>query len=439
MRRFLAGAGGFLLAAMLLAPLGQRRTPPRLRRTATPRSPCRPSTSPRRPTGSACRRRRSMCRAPRRADDHEHRRGALQGPAEFLDRRRIAREPGGHDQAGQRAARCRHFDPRLECPQRVRHPQHPGVRGRVPGNATGRAVAHRPDRSARLRRNRCLSRALLGDVRELRDRWRNQFPHAARREINGIELGSDAGSFGYFNEYALIGNAGADYEYSAVRQPCPRRRVPAEPVVQHDDRQYARQLYADPGRQDQRQGDRQLYGHRAADPAVAEPVQPEPVPAGLRRRRHPRGGCASVNLFANGISGHDDRADGDAGRARAAATSGRSSAARWEHEIDAGTTWRTQIVYDNKDINQPTGATSAQGDQPAFNVISGCEPARCLVGPDGDPLCGVVLQLCAPVERHLQPRSGRQCAARRLDRVGLRLSAESGRPGSRGGQAGRRG
>ena len=33
-------------------------------------------------------------------------------------------------------------------------------------------------------------------------------------EINGIELGSDAGSFGYFNEYALIGDAGADYEYS---------------------------------------------------------------------------------------------------------------------------------------------------------------------------------------------------------------------------------
>jgi iron complex outermembrane receptor protein len=83
-----------------------------------------------------------------------------------------------------------------------------------------------------------------------------------------------------------------------------------------------------------------------------------------------RSGCASVNLFANGLSG--------ATLAQTASQAGLGRqdqrtilGARWEHNFDAQTTWQTQYVYDNKDINQPTGATAALGDQPASNLMSG--------------------------------------------------------------------
>ena len=44
--------------------------------------------------------------------------------------------------------------------------------------------------------------------------------------------------------------------------------------------------------------------------------------------------------------------------------------ARWEHDIGAAVTWRNQVTCDNRNINQPTGATSAIGDYPSVNLIS---------------------------------------------------------------------
>ena len=43
---------------------------------------------------------------------------------------------------------------------------------------------------------------------------------------------------------------------------------------------------------------------------------------------------------------------------------------RWEHDFDPYTTWRTQVVFDDRNINQPTGATTAIGNYPSINVIS---------------------------------------------------------------------
>src|SRR5439155_7814928 len=53
---------------------------------------------------------------------------------------------------------------------------------------------------------------------------------------------------------------------------------------------------------------------------------------------------------------------------------------RWDHIIDVDTVWQTQYVYDNKDINQPTGATSAVGDQPASNLMTGITQRGWLFG-----------------------------------------------------------
>jgi iron complex outermembrane receptor protein len=44
--------------------------------------------------------------------------------------------------------------------------------------------------------------------------------------------------------------------------------------------------------------------------------------------------------------------------------------ARWEHNFDINTIWRSQVVLDDKNISQPTGATTARGDEPSINVIT---------------------------------------------------------------------
>lgn len=44
---------------------------------------------------------------------------------------------------------------------------------------------------------------------------------------------------------------------------------------------------------------------------------------------------------------------------------------RWEHAFDAATTGQVQVVIDDRNISQPTGATSAVGDYLSYNVSTG--------------------------------------------------------------------
>jgi hypothetical protein len=72
-------------------------------------------------------------------------------------------------------------------------------------------------------------------------------------------------------------------------------------------------------------------------------------------------GCATVNLFQNGFSNPtvpETAEEAKLGRHDRRTIVG----GRWEHDFNNSTTWRTQIVFDDKNINQPTGSTSAVGD-----------------------------------------------------------------------------
>ena len=76
-----------------------------------------------------------------------------------------------------------------------------------------------------------------------------------------------------------------------------------------------------------------------------------------------------MNLFVNGFSGTT------IAQTAAQAGLGRNDrrtivGARWEHSFSGGIAWRTQFVYDVKDIKQPTGATSAVGATPSFTINS---------------------------------------------------------------------
>jgi iron complex outermembrane receptor protein len=189
------------------------------------------------------------------------------------------------------------------------------------------------------------------------------------REIRGAEFGSDAGSFNYFNEYIPIGDQIGDFEYSVfashVRgdgfQPnssftTTTGNILASYTPTPDDKITVKVIdnylgTALPIRLSLNQFNLNPFQSGCATPFS-------------------RSGCASVNLFANGFPG--------ATLAQTASQAGLGRqdqrmilGARWEHNLDAQTTWQTQYVYDNKDINQPTGATAALGDQPASNLTSG--------------------------------------------------------------------
>lgn len=80
-------------------------------------------------------------------------------------------------------------------------------------------------------------------------------------------------------------------------------------------------------------------------------------------------GCASINAFANGFNG--TRVPLTADQAGLKRDDRRTIlGVRWEHDVDDATTWRSALVWDNRDINQPTSATSAVGTFPSFNLTS---------------------------------------------------------------------
>ena len=61
---------------------------------------------------------------------------------------------------------------------------------------------------------------------------------------------------------------------------------------------------------------------------------------------------------------------------------------RWEHDFDNTTTWRNQFVFDDRNINQPTGSTSALGDFPSYNFMSDITKRGELLGMDSTTLVG---------------------------------------------------
>lgn len=187
-------------------------------------------------------------------------------------------------------------------------------------------------------------------------------------DIQGVWFGSDAGSFNYFNEYALFGDVAGNAEASGIVshvrsdgfQPHQQFNTTTGNILANyaptpDDKLVFKVIDNYVGAA--------LPIRLSLNQFLANPFQrgcltPTSVP-----------GCASVSLFANGQSGATVAQTADqAGLGRHDQRT--ILGTRWEHNIDADTLWRTQFVYDNKDISQPTGATSAVGDQPAFNFLS---------------------------------------------------------------------
>ena len=98
-------------------------------------------------------------------------------------------------------------------------------------------------------------------------------------------------------------------------------------------------------------------------------------------------GCGSVSLFNNGFNGaksSETAEQAGLGREDRRTIVG----ARWEHDFDNATTWRNQFVFDDRNINQPTGSTSAIGDFPSYNFMSDVTKRGELFGMDSTTLVG---------------------------------------------------
>ena len=190
-------------------------------------------------------------------------------------------------------------------------------------------------------------------------------------EIQGLEIGSDFGSFGYFNDYATYGVGNEHFQVSAflsnvrATQATSNNQfntitgnILATFAVTPHDRFTFKFLNND---LDTKLSLRLSLAQYRLNPYQAGCETYTAIAAAR--------GCASVSLFANGYNGTRESltaAQAGLGRHDRRTIVG----ARYEHDLTENTTWRTQFVFDDRDINQPTGSTSYRGPYPSFNVVS---------------------------------------------------------------------
>ncbi len=192
-------------------------------------------------------------------------------------------------------------------------------------------------------------------------------------DVHGIDFGTDVGSYQFLNNYVAIGNAGDTYDYSVFLSNTRGKQsyqdnfafntVTANILTTFSLRRQDRITF----KFINNDLDTELPIRLSLNQYLSNPFQhgcsnfSSSTPANQN--------CATVSLFANGFTGNKVSLSADEvglGRHDRRPVVG----ARWEHDLTDNTTWRTQAVWDVKDINQPTGSTSARGSTPSFILLS---------------------------------------------------------------------
>lgn len=193
-------------------------------------------------------------------------------------------------------------------------------------------------------------------------------------EIDGVRTGHEFGSFGYLNNYTLIGK-----QYGPLDVFLFASDTRGDGFVLHG--QYETQTI----------NLKATYSPTASDRFVFKWVHNElyvNLPTRLSLNQYylnpfQRGCyavptpattlsnslCGQTSVFANGVSG-----------AKVQTTAQQSGwhrndrrdmlGLRWEHDFDAYTTWRTQVVWDDKNFNQPIDTPVGVADVPSIAASS---------------------------------------------------------------------
>jgi iron complex outermembrane receptor protein len=187
------------------------------------------------------------------------------------------------------------------------------------------------------------------------------------RTIDGVEYGVDGGSFGYLSNYLAAGKKVGNFEGSLFASD-----VRGDGYIQNS--WFNTQTVNFLGTLQATSDDRFTVKLINNDLSARLPIRlslnqyyQNPFQAGCDAAGVV--GCGSVPLFNNGFNGA--RSSVTAVQAGLGRNDRRTIiGGRWEHDFDNQTTWRNQFVFDDRNINQPTGATSAIGDFPSYNYMS---------------------------------------------------------------------
>ena len=185
--------------------------------------------------------------------------------------------------------------------------------------------------------------------------------------IDGAEYGVEGGSFGYLNNYMTYGKKVGNFEGSLFASDARGDGFIQNSWFNTQTVNFLGTLQATP---DDRftvkfinnNLDTRLPIRLSLNQYHQNPFQQGCEMAGIA-------GCGSVPLFNNGFNGTKSSVTAvQAGLGREDRRT--IVGGRWEHDFDNTTTWRNQFVFDDRNISQPTGATSSIGDFPSYNYMS---------------------------------------------------------------------
>lgn len=205
--------------------------------------------------------------------------------------------------------------------------------------------------------------------------------------IDGVEIGSDGGSFGYLNNYVAAGKKVGNFESSLFMSDARGNGYIGNSWFNTQTVNFLATLQATPD-------DRFTVKLINNDLSIRLPIRSSlnqyyqnPFQQGCANGATAAPGCGTVTLFNNGFNGTKDT------ETAAQAGLGRNDrrtivGGRWEHDFDNTTTWRTQFVFDDRNISQPTGTTSAIGDFPSNNYMTDVTKRGEIFGMDSTTFVG---------------------------------------------------
>jgi iron complex outermembrane receptor protein len=201
--------------------------------------------------------------------------------------------------------------------------------------------------------------------------------------IDGVEYGVDGGSYGYLNNYLAAGKKVGNFEASLFASDARGDGYISNSWFNTQTVNFLGTLRVTPD-------DRLAVKFINNDLSTRLPIRlslnqydQNPFQRGCATGATAALGCGTVTLNNNGFNtaaGTDKETAEQAGLGR----NDRRTivGGRWEHDFDNTTTWRNQFVFDDRDINQPTGATSAIGDFPSYNYMSDVTKRGEILGMD---------------------------------------------------------
>jgi iron complex outermembrane recepter protein len=205
--------------------------------------------------------------------------------------------------------------------------------------------------------------------------------------IDGIEYGVDRGSFGYLNNYLAAGKKVGNFEASLFASDARGNGFIGNSWFNTQTVNFLGTLQATPDDRFTVKLINNELSTRLPIRLSLNQFHQNPFQQGCAMAPTGALGCGTVSLFKNGFNG--DKENETAEQAGLGRNDRRSIVGGlWEHDFDNQTTWRNQFVFDDRNINQPTGSTSAIGDFPSYNYMSDVTRRGELFGMDSTSFLG---------------------------------------------------